>query len=509
MAKGRTQKSFKNAFINIATQIAILVFSFCTRTYFIKLLGAEYLGINGLFGNILHLLNLAEFGFGSAIIYNLYKCLANDDKKKINAYIGYYGYIYRIIALIIFVFGIALIPFLKYIVNLERDIPLINLYYFLFLLKSVFSYLFVYKSCIFQADQKSYAVNLNSSVWQILTNIFQLVFLYFTHNYLIYLLIQLACTLCSNFVIYRLAEIKYPFIKKCTEQLEKAEKAQIIVNVKALFMGKIGSVVVNHTDNILISVFVNTAVVGLYSNYTMILNIFTTLTQMLFGGLRASIGSFVHTHTEEESCDCFFMIFFVSFWLFALTSCTLFCILDDFIRLWIGTEFILGYWTLLIICLNLFMEKLTTPVWSFNYAVGLFRQTKYVTLITAALNLIISVILGKTMGLVGVLLGTVLARVILSVWYHGYVLFKEFFKMRMKEYYLVYAFYYLVEFALLFVIWYVKRFYTVHNLFEWILEFAVCVVSINLIFIVCFRKNKNFISMAEHIKIVFRKKKKA
>lgn len=508
MAQGRTQKSFKNAVINISTQIAILIFSFCTRTYFIKLLGEDYLGINGLFGNILHLLNLAEFGFGSAIIYNLYKCLANNDEKKINAYIGYYGHIYRIIALIILLIGVSLIPFLKYIIHLDKEIPLINLYYFLFLLKSVFSYLFVYKSCILQADQKSYVVNLNSSIWTIVTNILQLVFLYFTHNYLVYLLIQLGCTLASNIVIYKIAEKKYPYIKKCTEKLEKEEKSKIIVNVKALFMGKIGSVVVNHTDNILISMFVNTAVVGLYSNYTMILNIFTSLTQMLFGGLRAGIGSFVNSHTKEESCDCFFMVFFVSFWLFTLCSCTLFCILDDFIRLWIGDKFVLGYKTLTIICLNLFMEKLTTPVWSFNYSVGLFKQTKYVTLITAALNLGISIVLGKMYGLNGILLGTVVARVILSVWYHGYVLFKEFFKIKMKEYYLVYALYYLIEFVLIGAIWYVKRFYTVHNLLEWIFEFIACVIIINAIFIILFRKNKNFISMVEHIQVVLKKKKK-
>jgi len=506
MAQGRTQKSFKNAVINISTQIAILIFSFCTRTYFIKLLGEDYLGINGLFSNILQLLNLAEFGFGSAIIYNLYKCLVNNDEKKINAYIGYYGHIYRIIALIVLLIGVSLIPFLKYIIHLDKEIPFINLYYFLFLLKSVFSYLFAYKSCIFQADQKSYVVNLNSSIWTIITNILQLIFLYYTHNYLVYLLIQLGCTLASNFVIYKLSEKKYPYIKNCTEKLEKEEKSKIIVNVKALFMGKIGNVVVNHTDNILISIFVNTAVVGFYSNYTMILNIFTTLTLMLFGGLRASIGSFVHTHTKEESCDCFFMVFFVSFWLFTLCSCTLFCVLDDFINIWIGKKFVLGSTTLLIICLNLFIEKLMTPVWSFNYTVGLFKQTKYVTLITAALNLGISIVLAKLYGLNGVLLGTVISRVVIAIWYHGYVLFRDYFKMKMKEYYLVYASYYLVEFLLLGAIWYVKRFYTVHNLLEWIYEFIACVIIINAFFVIVYRKNKNFISMVEHIQVVFNKR---
>lgn len=494
MAESRTKKTLKNAVINISCQIAILITSFATRTLFIKLLGANYLGINGLFSNILSYLSLAELGFSSAIVYELYSLIANKNEENIAATINFYGKIYKIIALVVFVLGMALVPFLQLIVKFPEGqaVSHIKLYYVLFLLKSVMSYLFVYKSCILQADQKSYVVNSNSTFWQILTNILQLIFLWLTHLYLVYLLIQLLCQLFANINIYKISEKKYPFIKNNKAKLLKEEKNKIIDNVKSLFLSKIGNVFINNTTNILISIFVNTVVVGIYSNYTMIYGILKTLTTMLFGGLNAGIGNYIATNTKEASCKCFYMINFAQFWLFGFIFLALFAVTDDFIRLWIGEKYVLGNITCAVITITYFLEKISSAVWSFNYAAGMFKETKYVTIITGVLNLIFSTIFGKIWGLNGVLFGIIFVRVIFAIWFHPYILFKHYFNESLLKYFTRQGIYFVLFFLFMFVIYIVKLKININSWVLLISEILVVFIVINSIFYALFFKTEEY-----------------
>lgn len=489
----RTRKTFKNAIVGIICQIITLIINFVSRTVFIKLLGADYLGINGLFSNILNYLSLAELGFGSAIVYNLYRFLAEDNKEKVVANINFYGKIYKLVALFIFVFGIALIPFLQYIVKFQTDTGInYRLYYFMFLMQSVMSYLFVYKSCIFSADQKQYLIDSYSTFFSIFTKILQLIFLWFTHSYFVYLLISIIIQLLNNIYIYMLAEKYYPYLKNKKTNLTKIEKKDILENVKSLFLSKIGVIIVNHTSNIFISFFVSTTMVGYYSNYVMITGMVTSFANLLFGGIGASIGNFLNTNTKKEATECLYMINFAYFWIFCVITICMFFSINDFIVLWIGKEYNLGIYFSFILLVNLFFIQMNEAVCMFNYSAGMFKKTKYVTLLTALLNIILSLILGKKYGIYGIILSIFLSRCFSSFWLHPLILFKYYLHTSVYKYFLNMCIYYILTIFFIIAIFFLKKTIFIHTWLELIYQTFIVFIIVNLILFLIFNKYKYF-----------------
>ena len=504
----RTKNSIRNISVNITCQAVSLILSFATRTLFIKLLGADYLGISGLFTNILTVLYLASMGIETAIIYNPYRYVASDDKEKIAANINYYGDIYRKIGIVVFIFGMALVPFLQYLVNLESNIPHIKIYYIMYLLNSTFSYFFVYKGSLFYADQKNYITSFNRTIFLILTNVFQIIVLYFTHKFFFYLCVQLVCTLASNITIYLYAEKKYPYIKNSKAFLTKEEKRDIFENIKSLFIYKIGSVIMNNTTNIVISVLISTTVVGYYSNYYLIFATIAHFAELIFSGIAASVGNYVTTKTKKEAMDCFYMINFGNFWIYGFCAICIFCLIDDFIFLWIGEEYLLAKGVTFVICVNVFIQGMINGVSGFRTATGVFRETKYVYLITSLLNLILSVLLGKLWGLLGIVLAPGLSRLFTNAWYEPYVLIKKKFEFTIRPFVVRMLKYYFITLLFMCVVFLFKKYY-LFNLtwLSFIAELALCVLFVNMVFYVLFRKTAEFGALTERLKPFLHRKK--
>ena len=281
MKSSRTKNSIKNITFSFGYQILVLILGFVNRTIFINILGVNYLGISGLFSDILSMLSLADLGFGVALTYSMYKPLAENDYKRLAGLTNLYKRVYRIIALAVTIIGLALVPFLKYLVHLSRPIPNLQLYYILFLANTVASYLVVYKTSILTADQKDYVLSKYRSIFSFFQTVFMTLFLWLTHNYTIYLCVQVFFTYAVNFYCSHVAEKQYPFIKEKVE-LPFSEVKEIFRNLYSVFLYKISGVLLNATDNTLISVLVNTSMVGYYSNYSMIITNVTNLINTLF-----------------------------------------------------------------------------------------------------------------------------------------------------------------------------------------------------------------------------------
>ncbi|MTO56809.1 oligosaccharide flippase family protein, partial [Turicibacter sanguinis] len=269
----RTSNSIKNSIIGTLTIFISMVTSFIAQAVFIRILSIDFLGLNGLFTNILSILSLFELGIGNAIIYNLYSPLAKKNKEEINSLMCFYKKSYHIIAILILICGVLILPFLNFIV---RDVEVdINIYivYILFLLSSVASYIISYKRSLIYADQKNYIINIIHMAYLIILNISQLLALYFTKNYYLYLIIKILYQLFENIVITVCANRLYPYLKdKKVKKLDKEIEQNIFLKIKALVFHKIGAVIINGTDNIIISAFFTIGIVGIYSNYYMIIN---------------------------------------------------------------------------------------------------------------------------------------------------------------------------------------------------------------------------------------------
>lgn len=499
--KSRTLNSVRNVSVAVGGQLFTLIFSFITRWFFIKLLGNDYLGINGLYSNILTVLSMADLGIGTAIVYALYKPIADKDEKQIAAMMNFYKRTYRIIALVVAVVGLAVVPFLKYLVKTDKPVEHLVLYYILFLANTVCSYLLAYKSSMLNADQRNDIVKTTNTVFNILANIGELAVLILTHNYIFYLVVQIVCTLSGNLVISHRVNKMYPFIKKYkSEQITNKKRQKIFVDIKAFLSYKISGVIINNTDNILISSIIGTAFVGYYSNYYLVVGAILTLSQLAFGAMTGSVGSLNARFEIEKSQKIFNTINFLGFIIYGFSSVCLYNLLSDFVRLWLGESMVLSQTVVIAIVLSLYLPGSLCGVMAYRETTGLFRQTKYIIAITAVLNIILSVLLGKylgeaygkEMGMAGILFATSASRILSQMWYEPYKLYKSFFKKSISPYVIRQGMYFLTTVICCILMKLATGWVNASSVMGFILKAVICAFGTAVIFFVLYFKTDEF-----------------
>ena len=435
MSNSRTKNSLLNMFSSMGYQTLNIVLSFVNRTIFLQVLGVGYLGINGLFNDVLSMLNMAELGISTAMTYSMYKPLAENDYDTLAGLTYFYKKVYRIIACAIAGIGVCLIPFLPYIINLETPIPYVEVYYLLFLAINVSSYLVVFKTTVLYADQKNYVMLQRSAIWRIIEMPVLLLVLYITKSYVLFLVGQVVFVYSKNFYMSSLANKYYPYInKKVILPKEKTENA--FKDIGSSFIYKVANVLLNGTDNTIISILISTEMVGYFSNYSMVSGKLSNLLGTIFTSFIASIGNLIAKEDEGHVYKVFETLQSFSAIISIFCASCLFLLEEDFIRIWLGEQYILGKISLVAIVFNFYFTMATKPVVTFRESAGLFRKTKFVVLWTAVINLILSIILGKKIGLAGIVLATSISKLLTSFWYEPRLLYNDFFKRSSKEYFL-------------------------------------------------------------------------
>lgn len=421
----RMEKSIKNIKYSLISQMLTFIIQFVTRTVFVYTLGKEYLGINGLFTNILTILSLADMGIGTVLIYSMYEPLYRKDKIHLKKLINEYKKIYNIIALIIFVIGLSIMPFLRFIIKDIPDVGNIYFIYFLYLLNTVITYLCIYKTSIINADQKEYIVVFYQQLFNIISNILIIIFLIITKNFIIYLLIKMLFSIFSNIFLSKKADKMYPEIIDTKDYiLDKSEKKKIYDNAYAMIFHKIGGVVVSGTDNILMSIMVSISSVGLYSNYYLIVNSIKTFSTQIFNSLTASVGNLNVEKNMNHSYNIFNKIFLLNFLIYGFCGTCLFILLNRFISLWLGDDYLFSVNIVFLISLMFFVDGMRITVQIFRNSMGIFKQDKYKPIIEAILNILISILLTKKIGVAGIFLGTIISMLVVCTFEEPYFLFK-------------------------------------------------------------------------------------
>lgn len=496
MNDSRTANSLRNISFSIFNQLLNVFLSFASRTAFIICLNVDYLGISGLFGDIFSMLCLADLGFGTAMTYSMYKPLAEKDYDKLAGLINFYKKVYRVIASAITIIGIALIPFLPYLVNTEATIPRLNLYYILMLANVVSSYLVVYKTSIISADQKTYLTTKYTSIFSIIRTICSIIFLFITHSYIVYLIIQVVFTYATNFFNSYIAEKNYPYIKKKVK-LPKEETKGIFSNIKSVFLYKISSVLITATDNTLISVIVSTTAVGYYSNYTIITNKIYNLANTVFYSLTASIGNLIVKENYERRYQIFEIMQSVSLILTTFCLTCLFFLQEDFIRLWLGEQFLLDKMVLYAMLTNFYFSIILMPIWVFREATGLYQKTKYVMLMTALINVVVSILLGRIMGLAGIIFATSISRLTTYFLYEPFLLFKKYFGRSCAVFFAGIIKSMLATVVVFGAVYYVSSFIEVTNWFWFILKAVIVGNTSLLLVVVIYHRTEGFQLLTE------------
>ncbi|MBD5559686.1 MAG: hypothetical protein HDQ87_04920 [Clostridia bacterium] len=436
----RTAKSVKNVSATLFFQVVACIVAFFTRKAFVAVLTKDYLGLAGTFGDILSMLSLAELGVGTAIIYSLYKPLAEGDHHRLTAIMDLYRRLYNIIGIAVAVVGASLTPFLPYLIRDLPHIPYLNLIYLLFVLNSALGYLSAYKQTLIIADQRQYVVTGWRNGLDIVMYAAQAVFLWVTHEYFVYLGIQIGTTVAKNLVLTRYANQHYPYLlAKDRPALDGQTRQEIIRNVKALSLHKVGGVVVNGTDNLLMAYFIGLGTVGVYSNYLMLINAVKTLYNYLLRAVTASVGDFCVAENTESVLAVFWNVQFSFDWMIGFSSVCLAVLLNPFIDLWVGSAYLFTQDVTLVITINFYVWGMRKSVLMFWDTYGLYWHGRFKPIAEALLNLAVSILLAPRLGVAGILIGTIISTLITSFWVEPTVLFKQSFHASSLSYFKDYA----------------------------------------------------------------------
>ena len=505
----RTKNTIKNMQTGLVTQFVNKLLAFVVRTVFIKMLSTEYLGINGLFTNILTMLSFAELGIGNAIIFSMYKPVANDDKEKIKSLVQLYKTSYLLIGTFIFFIGICIIPFLQFLIN---DMPNIKesiiVIYLLFLIDTTLSYFFSYKRSVIFAYQKENIINNYTTYMYILKAVLEIVFLIFTKNFVIYLLIQIICTFTLNIIISNKSNKMFPYLKeKNITKLSISESKSIYKNVKSLVIYKFGAVVLNGTDNILMSSMFNINLVGLCSNYTLITESVKTVIKSLLNGFKSSVGNLNATSTKEKKEEIFYQLFFVCFWVYAFCCTSILILINPFIKIWLGESYILELpivWSLILI---MFIDGLRYIGIVYRETLGLFEKGKFSPFMAAILNIVLSIVFGKLLGIAGIFLATSIANLLTLVWVDPYLIHKYEFGTSSKKYFkrfLIYLFVFICNYAIVFSI---SNFIPDTGIVNFIIKCILVFVISNLFIYIIFRNTVEYKELKKKIFEYMKRKK--
>ena len=505
--RSRTEYSILNILTGVGGYFLNTVLGFVCRMVFVRCLSADYLGVNGLFTNILTMLSLAELGVGSAIVYALYKPLAENDEEKIASLMRLYSKAYRMIGTLIAVVGLALMPFIKLIIQEQPNISeSIYLLYGINLFNTASSYFFSYRSSLLIAAQRNYIVSGINYAITILQSVLQMVFLLKFRNYLGYLLIQTAGTFVFYILVSYVATRQFPFIrKKDVKPLPKNEQKMLFSNIRDLMIYKVSSLLVNSTDNILITFFNGLATTGIASNYTLLVNTLNSLLSQVFNGLTASIGNHNASESGEKRYQMFSFLNMMNFWIFGWAALGIFFCSSDLVQLCFGEEYVLSTEIPFVMALNFLSVGMMNAVWTYKHTLGLFHYGRFIQFFTGILNIVFSVLLGTYWGLFGILFATFIARLFTSLWYDPYAVFKYGFQKSLSIYAKKIA-KYLVVLSVSAILCRIS-FLVVNGgiLVRTLLKMVLCSLVSNAVFWIAFHRSEEFSMLRDVLKRVILK----
>lgn len=416
---GRIQQARKNIIFGFVSNFVIILMNFLQRDIFIRMLGRTLLGVNGIYTDVLSVLSLTEMGIGTALNYSLYKPVAQGNREKIKSYMQFYKRAYLTIAGIITVLGIAISPFLKYILKNPGSLTIqeLTLYYYIFLFNTVISYFVTYKYSLVNAEQKNYIQTNIATVTKIIVTLVQIVVLVFTKNFLFYLLAQSLVELLQKIFVSVYLGRMYPYLKdKNVRKLSKDETQVVVTKTKALVCHKVGDVARLQTDKIIISSFVNVDTSAVVDNYVYIITYVGNFVNIIFDSVISGFGNLVATESKERQYRLFKVYRFFACWLFGFGAVGFWHLLTPLIGgLWLDDSWVVSELTVTLLVVDFYLKGGRTVLLNFKIASGLFEQDRFLPLIQGGINLVVSIVLVQKIGVAGVYVGTVVSGILANL----------------------------------------------------------------------------------------------
>lgn len=429
------ENALKNVKYAVIMYITNYVLKFVLRYVFVHILPLKYLGLNSLLNDVLILLCVTELGIGSAIVYSLYKPLSINDLITVKAIMSLFKKVYQYIGCIIFALGLLILPFLDFFIK-DNTIPEVEIFFLIFLLTDAGGYFFSYKWLLLIADQKQYIYNHYHCIFLTLLSILQMIFLLLFESYWTFVIIMFIVKFIECYYISKIAEKLYPFLKNLgNEILDVNIKNSIIKNTKALVLNKIANVLGSSSISIIASKYVGLTVVGLYSNYSLVIGAITTFCSNVFSSLTANIGNMLNVEDERDQIKMFKSLLYISAWLGSIIFTLMLICLNDLIYLWLGKELQLENQIVVFLVIMFYFDYMQNVVRVFKEGAGLYWQERYRPIAEILINISFSLFLVRYYGLTGIILGNIIAKLLTAFWIEPYILFSNTFKYSILNYF--------------------------------------------------------------------------
>lgn len=505
----RTQNSFFNVLSGTGAKLLIILLSFITRTVFVRYLGTSYLGIEGLFSNILTMLSLADLGIDYAIVFKLYKPIEENNYRRIQALMHLYRQIYRIIGAVIFVIGLCLIPFLPYLIrDYERFATLgLNavMVFLIFLMNTSSSYwLFAYKASFVRANQKSYILTTVGYIISIASSLFQIAALIIYRSFMLYILVQLAATVATGLIGGIICDRRYPFVsEKSDARVSREERRELFKDCSALMIYKVHNVVINSSDNIVLSVIYGLDAVGLYANYLVLKQSLRSILDSVTNALQASLGSIYSTGNKEWSRLMFRTVNLITCWLYGIGAIGLAVLINEFIPLWLGsTQFVITSWAFqgtvfptplaLALGIEMFIIGYRQFFGLFRTAMGLFQQLKYRPIASIIVNLVVCIPGVYFLGPIGCVISTVVAGLTTNMIFDPIIIHRYALDQPVMPFFARNGLYAVVTVAAGLAAWWICGLVPVAGVVGFLLRGCLCVLVPSAVYTLCFFRTTEF-----------------
>ncbi len=513
----RTQNSFYNMVTGFGSSLLLIALNFITRTVFIRTLGTDYLGLEGVFSNILTVLDLANLGFDSAIGYKLYKPIEEGDRQRIQLLMKLYRQVYFIIGCVIAAMGLCLIPFLPQLAKDYDRLASLGLngafIFLIYLFNTVSSYwFFAYKNAFIGATQKIYVLTVAGYFVSMANSLCQILVLTQTHNFVYYLLVQIGFTIAQNLLNAYICDRRHPYLReKVAGRISRDEVKGLFKDCSVLLLHRVCGTVVNSSDIIVLSVMSGLQSVGLYSQYLMVKNQINSLLFKFVSSLQASLGSLYSTGNLEWSRSAFQVVNFFTVWLFGVSSIGLALLLDEFITLWAGPGFVVTSWTTaagvtvrtplaLLIGIEFYIAGQGMYLMIFREVTAAFRYIRIRPIVTIVANLALSIWLVPRIGIAGCVVSTIIAHGGTFLTVDPWVLWRRILHTSPRGYYLRNLAYKAVTIAAGLVCWYICGRIALGGVPGFIVRGCVCVAVPSAFYAACFCRTEEFHFLLDTVK---------
>lgn len=505
----RTKNAKRNIIFGVFLNVYQILVPFLMRTAMIYLLGMEYLGLNNLFTSILQVLNLAELGIGSAMVYSMYEPIINDDVKTIRALLNMYRRYYHVIGMVVLIAGLVLLPFLPFLIKMDTVPEDINVYllYLLYLGTTVLSYLlFSYKSSLLTAHQRSDVISKITLITNTVQYVIQFAVLILFQNYYYYVIAILVTQVLTNLMIAWIVKKMYPSYYPQGSLDEKITR-RINGRVRDLFTAKLGGVIVNSADTVVISAFLGLTVLAVYQNYYYILSAIFGFVIVVFNACSAGIGNSLIVETKEKNYHDFCTFTLLIGWISGFCASCLLCLYQPFMEMWVGRDNMLSFQFVIVLVAYYFIYEINQMLNVYKDAAGIWHEDRFRPLVTALGNLVMNLILVQICGLYGILISTIISMVFIGMpWLLGN-LFTVLFQRSPWQYILRLLYYTVVSAGAAVLAYVCASLISAGGIAGFVLKAAVCIVIPNFVFFVMYHRLPEFQSLRQLVYRMTGKKK--